>query len=321
MVTKEQIIEALAAQPTLASELIPTFTATDAFKAVIENKSKLLYDEKIGDEVRNIYGKGDADILDILGDKPTIVDGAKQKTYELQKQLYTELKELRGQKDSLNKDAKVLELTGEIERLKTEGGGKHVQEVFDAAKLVWADKETSLTQQLATAQTAQVDFQKSTAIKGALQRITFNPDTSEPIKKMVLENVEQQLLASSQVQDGKLVFLDAANKPIVNTSDFTPQSAFDVISSLDAIKAISLKDNRQPGGNAKPEINGSIIINNVEGKDVKKLNLTPGSFTTKAELLDAAESALIKAGITMENPEWDKLKNEAYVEHKGIELP
>jgi len=115
----QEIIEAFKANPTLIEGVLPTIVETEIGKTFIENKSKVIYESKIGDEVKKIHDMYDNDIFESLGVRAgTKEDGSKEKTYEFAKKLYGELKDLRGQKDSLSKDAKVKELEGQIELLK-----------------------------------------------------------------------------------------------------------------------------------------------------------------------------------------------------------
>ena len=107
----QEIIEAFKANPTLIEGVLPTIVETEIGKTFIENKSKVIYESKIGDEVKKIHDMYDNDIFESLGVRAgTKEDGSKEKTYEFAKKLYGELKDLRGQKDSLSKDAKVKEL-------------------------------------------------------------------------------------------------------------------------------------------------------------------------------------------------------------------
>ena len=46
-------------------------------------------------------------------------------------------------------------------------------------------------------------FQKRTEIKSAVAKLKFNPDTPESIKNMVIANVEDQLIKTSKIENGK----------------------------------------------------------------------------------------------------------------------
>lgn len=320
-ITQEQIIEAIQKNPGLIPGILPTVTDSEVGKKLIENKAELIYKEKIGEEVKKIHQQYDDDIHSILGERAgTGDDGQKQKTYEFAKKLYSELKELRGQKDSLSKDARVKELETQIEKLKTEGGGKHIQEVFDQAKQAWETEKQGYLKQITDTKTENEVFQKRTEIKSAVAKLKFNPDTPESIKNMVIANVEDQLIKTSKIENGKLVFVDGEGKPVIDQTTYQPKDAFGMISSLDAIKDITLKEEKG-GGGAKTEIHGSIQTTKVEGKDEKKLILPEGSFKSKMEFINVAEKALLDSGITRKDPAWDQLKTEAYKEYKVSELP
>lgn len=321
--TKEQIIEAVTAKPELVGEILPTIQENDAIKGLITNKADVIYKEKIGEEVKNIYGQFDNDAFSIIGEKPEVDENGRavQKTYDFYKQKLAELKELREQKGSLTKDAEVQRLTAEVERLKTEGGAKHVQEVFDTAKQAWETEKTAFQQQLEEARNQGVDFQKKTAISSAVRELKFNPDVPESLRKMAIATAERQLVANSKIEDGKLVFLDENGKVAIDQTKYEPMTAIQMLNQMDAIKDISLKVDDPKGGGAKPTINGQIQTTTVEGKDTKKLVLPAGSFKTKAEFQEVAEKALLDAGISRRHPDFTKLKDQAYIELKVSELP
>lgn len=322
-ITVEAVVEAIKTNPELVSGILPTIQETDVVKNLINNKAEVIYKDKIGDEVKNIYSQFDNDAFSIIGEKPQVDENgrATQKTYDFFKEKLTELKNLRGQKDSLNKDTKVQELLGQIENLKQEGGAKHVQEVFDAAKQTWETERQDLISKLEQSKGATIDFQKKTAINDAIRQIKFNPDTSESIRKMVIENAERQLISNSKFEDGKLIFTDAEGKPAIDTATYQPKTALQMLTSMDAIKDISLKDGGKKGGGAKPTITGSIQTTSVEGKDTKKLVLPEGSFKTQEEFVQVSEKALMESGISKRDPNFDRLQVEAYKELKVADLP
>lgn len=317
----EQIIEAFKTNPTLIEAILPAIVETEIGKTFIENKSKVIYESKIGDEVKKIHDSYDNDIFESLGVRAgTKEDGSKEKTYEFAKKLFGELKDLRSQKDSLSKDAKVLELQGQIEALKTEGGGKFIQETFEKAKQTWETEKQTYLDQITNSKTENETFQKRTSIQSALQNIKLNPDTPESIRKMVLSNVEGEMIKNSKFEDGKLVFLDADGKVSIDAS-YKPKDAFQVLSAMDAIKDISLKDGKEKsGGGADKVITGAIQTTTVEGKDTKTLIL-PEGIKTKAQFIEVSEKALLDSGITRRDPQWDELKNKAYKELNVGSLP
>lgn len=302
------------------NEILPLITASDTVQQIIGNKADSIFQEKITEEVAKTHKKYDEDMFEILGERPgTNEDGSKMKTYNHIKKLYGELKDLRGQKDSLTKDAEVQRLTGEIERLKTEGGGKQIQEMFDQAKASWTEEKQGLLQKIADASTSNETFKKQTAISGGFNDIKWNPDTPESIKQMVIKQAEAELIKNSEFKDGKLIFLNAEGKPALNDK-WEPKTVSEMLSTMESIKAISLKE-AKPGGNAKPEIKGSIHTANVEGKDTKSLVLQEGSFKSKEEFQKVAQKAMLDSGMTRRDKEWQPLIDKAYKEYKVAELP
>jgi len=318
---KEAIIEAFKANPALVGEILPSITDAEPVKQLIENKSNVLFEEKIGEKIKEVHQKYDDDLFETLGVRAgTTESGAKQKTYEVVKTKLVELKTLQGQKDSLNKDAEVIKLKGEIEVLKTTGGGKEFKEMLETSKTQWEAKETEYKKQLQTANQSKEDFQKSVSIKTAFSGLKFNPDVPESARKAIVDNVEKELVKNSKLnEDGKLVFLGEDGKILMN-AQYQPKTAEEVLESLAVIKDISLKDGNK-GGGAKEEITGSIKTIKVEGKDDAKKLILPEGIKTKKEFTEQAEKALLASGITKRDVLFNKLKDEAYIDLEIGKLP
>ena len=317
----QAIIDAIKENPTLVGGILPTIQESEAFKTVLNNKADVIFEEKIGERTKEIHTQYDDNMFDILGVRPEVVDGKKQKTYEKIKELFTDYKGLLAKKDSLTKDAELIALQGQIETLKKEGGGKHIQEIFDGAKTAWESKENEYKTTIQGLQGETVDFQKRSQINEAVKGLKLDPNIPESIRKMAITNAENELMKNSEIKDGKLIFLNAEGKPAINQTTYEPMSASDMLADVAAIKDISLKDVDHKGGGADPKINGSIKTIKVEGKDVQKLNIAAGSYKTRLEFIQVAEKAMIDAGITKRDKRWDELKNDAYKELKIADLP
>lgn len=320
-ITKENFADAIKLDE-FKNDILPLIVAGDDMQTLITNKSEATYKSKIDDEVKNIHTQYDDDVFAILGVRPSVVDGKKEKTYDFLKTVYGEHKVLLDKKDALEKDPAIVLLKGEIKTLKEEGGGSHVTEIFNQAKIDWADEKKTFEKTILESQGAAVTFQKKTAIATAISQLKMNPDIPESIQKIAKESAERSMLANSKIEEGDLMFLDAEGKVILNKTTFKPKNAFEVLSTMDAIKDISLKDDgSEGGGGADTKMNGAIQTTTVEGKDVKKLVLPDGSFKTKSEFITIAEKALIDAGVSRRDDGWDKLKNKAYKEYNVAKLP
>lgn len=321
-ITKEAIIEAIGSKPELVEQILPNLVELEPVKKTIENKANLIYQEKFDSEIKNVHSRYDQDVLEILGEAPgTKEDGAKEKTYELTKRLFSELKDLRNQKDSLSKDEKVKELQSQIAKLQNEGGGKHVQEMFDQARQEWITKETEYKSKLSEAMNQTTNFQKTSEIESAFAKLKFDAKVPDSLKKMVIDNVKKQLVSNSKIEEGKLIFLDNDGKPMVDSVKYEPKDAFQVLSSIEAIKDILEKEPTK-GGGASTDINGNIhTITGTDGKSSQKLVFENTTFKTRLEFTAECEKALNNAGITIRDPRWNDLKTQAYNEYKIAELP
>ena len=318
----QQIIEAIKADPKIAEGILPTISESEAYKKAVENKAEAIFKSKIDEEVNKTHSRYDEDIFAVLGERPEQrEDGTKEKTYEKAKKLFEELKTLRGKKDSLTKEAEVQRLTAEIENLKKEGGGKFIQEQFEQAKAQWNAEKTELQKLLKDKEAEIVSGQIGNIVATGFAGLQTNPDISDTIKSVILDNEKARIIKNSKIENGKVVFLTEDGKPLLNPTTYEPMTITEVLSSSKAIQEITLKKQGTQGGGADPIVKGALKTVKVDGKDEKSLELPAGAFKSKKEFIEVAEKALIDAGVTRNNPEWDTLKNKAYKDYNVYELP
>lgn len=315
----EEITKALQENDELLTGVTSHILETEKGKEIIDNKANVIYKEKIGNEVSEIHKKYDEDMFNILGEKPgTLDDGNKQKTYDKIKDIYSELAELRKKKDSLSKDAKVVELQNQIEELKKNGGGAHWEQTFNTEKEKWLNEKQELEQRVQESQSSIVNFQKRTDIESGLRSLKFDDNIPEGARKAFVDNVVSGMIKNSKIEDGKIIYLDE-NGGQINNSEYKPMSASEILKT--ELKDILKNENTDGGGGASKTVKGSIEKSNVDGKDVEKLILSDSSFKTKSEFLNVAEKAMLDSGITKRDKRWDILKNEAYKRYNVSKLP
>lgn len=319
-ITKEQIIEALKKNPEVVTGIIPAIQETEAFSTMFNNKVELSYKEKIGEEVKRVHGMYDAQ-LEKAGFKPNVKDdGNKEKSYEMLDRYIEEYNGLKSKEGQLSVDERVKTLEAENARLLADSDG-HYKGLYESTKQTALGKEQELNDEIKQLKAGAEDFQKGIEIKGAVSGLKFNPDVSESVRKMIVDNVEKQLMSSSKMQDGKLVFVDQDGKVVNNTSTYQPKTAIEMLQSSDAIKDITLKEDQQRGGGADTKIEGAIETKSVEGKDTKRLNLDGVSFKSQSEFIDVAEQKLSESGVTVNDEAWSQLKDKAFSEYEIEKLP
>lgn len=320
----QAILDALKENPSLIEGVLPTIVESEKGKEAINNRVNAQVKDKVDEATRNIYQNLDNDMETILGRRPKrLENGDKEKTYDVIKGIYKDLKELEDKKDSLNKDAEVKRLNDKIEELKKEGGAATVQAYFDAAKEQWTEEKTNLKNQLEKLQGDNEASLKGYQIDAALAGLKFAPEIPESMINIAKANVREQLLSKSQLDNGKIVFLGNDGKPLMDKTSYNPLSASEMIKGLDIVKDIIITDDKSKGGGgADPNFKGGVQTIKVQGKDdTLKLVFPEGAIKSKTQFQDVAEKALIEKGITRENPQWDELKTEAYKEYNVSELP
>ena len=320
---KEQIVQELTSNPGMVKEILPEIMSTvlesEKIQEVIGNKAETIYKEKITEEVRGIHSQYDADMEEILGEKPgQLEDGTKQKTYDKIKSLYGELKELREQKGSLSVDAEVKRLQKEIERLKVSGPGSHWEQTFKSEQAKWTEEKNSLTARIQESNQAITDFKKKSDIEGGLRGLKFREDIPESARKALIDMAVNRMIKNSKIEDDKIIYQDE-NGAMITNSEYKPESAKGILVK-ELAEILATKDGKS-GGGAPPVITGQIVTQTIDGKDVQKLQLSESSFKTKTEFIKVAEEALLKSGVVRSDPNWDLLKNEAYSRYNVTKLP
>lgn len=318
--TQEQIIEAISSNPEIEGAVTQHVINTEKGKEIINNKATAIYGQKIGDEVKNIHSRYDQDAFEILGEKPaTAEEGGKVKTYDFIKSKLSELKQLREQKGSLNKDAEVQRLNQEIERLKTEGGGKHWEQTFTTAKTEWEQKEADYQKKLEDLNKGIYSTTVENNINTAKAGLKFNPDVPESAINALYGSVKSDLIANSKKDGDNIVYLKPDGSAILN-AEYKPASADEILK--ERMKDVLLKKVDNPGGGAQDKIVGSIKTTQVEGKDDQQsLVLDTTKFKTRQEFMKVVDETLKAEGIAKSNPRYKQLADKAAIDYKAIELP
>lgn len=320
----QAILDAFTANPSLIDGVLPAVTSSAAGKKLIEDRAGILYKENIGEEVKKIYGRIDDEIFKVLGKRPEpTADGGLEKTYVFLNKELTNYKKLLDIEGTLNADDRIKALEAEKQKLLGEGAAKFVKEQWDAATDVWKGEKETLEGEITTLKTSTVDSSKKAEIATGISTLKFNPDISDTMRNMMLGNVESELMKNSKMEDGKVVFLTADGKPILNSTQTGPATAAEVLAGIEGIKEITLKADKTPGGGAPTVIVGKVQSRKDDkGNDVKSLDLGPkGTFTSKVAFVNAFEKGMADAGITKGDPEYAAIEKETYDSHDVKSLP
>lgn len=314
-----QITEALNGNAELLSGLTNFLLENEKGKEILDNRAEIIYKQRIGEEVNKIHSGYDNDMFELLGEKPTAnADGTKQKTYEKTKALFGELAELRKQKDSLTKDEQVKGLLAQIEDLKKNGGGAHWEKTFNTESEKWKSERESLLSRAESAEKNIVDYQKRHDIEQGLIGLQFNDNVPESARKAFVDAIVQRMMASSKIENGKVIYLDS-NGAQINDSEYKPQTAAGILKT--ELKDILKQVNNEGGGGADQVVKGTVQTQNVEGKDVKQIMLVESQIKTKLDFQKHAEKAMLDAGMTRGSKDWNDSLTEAYARYQVSKLP
>lgn len=322
-ITTEQIIEAIKANENLVTGILPSIQESAQFKTMFDNKVQHEYTTRIGSEVEKIHSQYDKQFHEHLGQGPgTREDGTKQKTYEYLNQVLIDYKKLKDGNAAVSVDARVKELERELEKARNGGPGREVYNELNEVRRLAAENQTKWEKQLAEKNQEISSFQKNTMIDSAIAQLKFNPDVPESLRGIVLNSVKQKLSNTSEIKEGMLIFKDANGNPLLNQQTYANISVSDMLKQMDEIKQITIDPStQQQGGGAATSVPGRVATQQVEGKDQKRLQISPGSFTTQAEFFAIANKALQAAGIPVTDMQYSKLRDAAFIEHQVSKLP
>jgi len=207
-------------------------------KNFLENVVPQEVDKKIGDRISELHSQYDADIFTITGKKKE----PNQKTYEFNKSILSELtkdrerlKILEGEHEELKKSKGKGDenLVGELEQVKAQA-----QKAKSDYDIKISEFELNLSSQ-----------KKGFAIDKAIAGLALNENIPESVRKAYIEKVKTDLIASSEIQDGKLVFIKADGKPVLD-KDFNIKSVNDIVNE----QLIDILGKGKPGLGLKGDI-------------------------------------------------------------------
>lgn len=318
----EQIIDALQKDSNLVESLIPELDKIEAGKKILENRTNVEVEKKIGERVKTIYDQIDNDVFSILGEKPGTDENGqkKEKTYDFIKRQISEFKSLKDKATELEKDPIISKLKQDLEKAKSEGSGALIKQELETAKQQWLQREEELKNQLATKDSDLVNFKKNQEIELGIATLKFNPDIPKSVVDIAVNSAKTKMLNSSEIREGKLVFLDES-KNVKLGQKYEPMTPIEFIESLEEVKDILLKDGKK-GGGADKEIKGHIETKKVEGKDDEiRLIIPEGAIKTKQQFIEVTEKLLLEEGITRTDKRWQILIDNAYKDLEVAKMP
>lgn len=80
--------------------------------------------------------------------------------------------------------------------------------------------------------------------------------SSNTIKNVICKTKSKRL-SDAKIENGKVVFYNAEGKPLLNPTTYEPMTITEVLSTSEAVKEITLKENAG-GGGADPVVKGAL---------------------------------------------------------------
>ncbi len=175
----------------------------DEHKKYIEN----IENHAIANRTGKMHSQQEADIFEISG----IPKEEAEKAYDYNKRvlkLFKEKAEAKKSGGSEEDKAKIKELEKKLEE-KGDGDAGAVRKLLKEKEETWEKEKTGLQSEI-----------KSSKVLGdvskGLRKIELNPDLDKDILEVYLDNAKNALLKIADIRDGKVVYLDENNEPILN---------------------------------------------------------------------------------------------------------
>jgi hypothetical protein len=316
--TLEEIIAKANNDPEFRKGIVMYAKDTAEGKELLENHANAEWEKKIGDKISEVHKGYDNDIFEVLGQRKK----GEQKTYDFIKELAAELKKFRDEKPG-DKDSKIKELEAEVKELK-EGGeiNDHWKGIYEEARQKWEERENELNE---TIQKKDEDHLKDKVIsdlnlgRSGLKYMEGLP--KEAIDAMVASQEASIIKHAKLDENGKIVYYKEDGTPWMN-EEIKPISAEEIWKDkLGSV--IDTTDKGNPGGgapakggNQNPAKTGSIVTVGEGDSATKKLVLDKSTFSTREEFQKVANKVLSGQGITADDPNFNKMKDAAYVEYE-----
>lgn len=287
----EEIKTKIDTSEELQAQILEYITTTEKGKTLLDNYASSFFEKNFKIKVSEIHNQYDKDIEEVLGVKRD----ANEKTYEFNKKLLLQLKELQ-EKGSKSSNEEVQKLKEELNKYKLSDAQK---EALLTTKIneVKAEYENKLQEVQSQFQAQKIEG----VINAAISSLKFN----ENIPKVALDATKQakinELIKAAKIDDkGNIIFIDENGQQLRNK--------LHAIMTVEEIVKTELADllakGNNKGGAAAPTVGKN-------DKGEKILILDESTFSTKTEFTLAVNEALNKLGVALNTAEANKLRMQA----------
>jgi hypothetical protein len=305
----KEVIKAAEENVDLQKAIVSYSVTTEAGKEMIKNSNETHWKDNIGEEVRNMHGKYDADVESILGIKKP--DG--MKSYEHVKKLLGELKSLKegGSDDKV----KALELKL-AEALKGNGDDTHeklYKQTVEAMEKLKDEKNTEVSR---LKDEMKVFVIESDLLKGE-SGLEFDPSFDKGVLAKLLKVERDELIRNASIEDGRVIYKDAEGK-IIQGADMGMANSSEILK-----KALfpMLKKASSAGGGAADTGGGIAKKTGDDGKSTETLVLDKSRVTSKTSFMGEVDRVLKEQAVDVTSDRASKLRDAAAADYHYDALP
>lgn len=291
------------------NKAIQELTAAGFLVRTIDDEAKFLknfkeseVEKEIGNRIGQVHQRYDDDLFELTGKKKE----SGQKTYDFNKQVIRELKQ---QSEKVSEyETKVKDLEKKLkdgygddqlkeQLLQAQKELNAVRETYKKDKDSWAGEKSEHENKIKT-------FQKETILNATISALSLKDDALIPkaAKEALIREKKAQLLAMSDLQDGKLIFKSDKGEILRNKDNaLEPMTASDLLTSeLKDIIEVKPAGRGTGGQGGTPSGQGKLTVQ------------IPATIKTQHQL----SQFLMEAGLARGTKEYQEAFNQA-----GKELP
>lgn len=251
--SREEVLQYLEANP----EAKFAVRTDDEEKSFLDNFKQSEVEKALGDHVREIHSKYDADIYEITGQKkdPT------EKTYDFNKRI------LKG----------YIQKVGDLEKKVSQQPvpDERVRELEGVISTIKKEKDEAI----AAARQETISYKTRAVMDTAIAKLPINPTVPEKAREALMAVTLNKWLSRSNWEDDRLVFKDEKGETIRNSQTYNPVTAEELFA--EELADILKKDRTLPGKDIPPP-----------GKPGNVPEVLPAHITSKVQLTEYLNTTL-----------------------------
>ena len=309
----KDILEAVNTDDAIAQEVVSHLMTQGKLEEVITNKANLIYNQKIGEEVKRVHTMYDNDMFEVLGERPEPDgNGGLEKTHVKLKKLFSELK---GYREKGSGEPGLT--TTDTATPPSDGQSDYYKNMFETERQKWEREKSEYLTNLEQEKKRNQDYLIRSEVEKGLLGLSFDNSIPEPAVKALVNTKVNSLVNNAKMVDGKVVYFDE-NGNQINNERYLPDSSENILKR--ELQDIIKKNQGTPGGSAPAHVDGLRLTTDADGKSTKVIEMVPDWGNSREKFTKKLHKTLIDSGVAAFSPEYVKQESIAYEKYNAKEL-